>query len=315
MSKLLNIDFNEKYDVVVIGAGPAAVSSSIYAARKGLKVAMVGEFVGGQVLDTNDIENIIGINKTTGFEFGMQLENHLKEYEISFYKGHKVEKIENIEKDKIVIIDDGNKILTKTIIIATGAKWRELGIPGEKEYLGKGVHYCSTCDGPFYRNKKVVVIGGGNSGVEAALDLANIASHITLLEYMPSLKADKVLQDKIYINEKIDVLTNVKTIKVEGNVFAEKLYIQDRETSEEKIIEMDGMFIEIGLSANSVLVKDIVKLNKLNEIEVDEMNMTSIPGIFAAGDCTDTKHKQIIIAMGEGAKAALGVFEYLLKEY
>lgn len=318
----LNFDLNEKdfanmpndiiYDTIVIGAGPAAMSSAIYAIRKGLKTGIIAETVGGQVLTTNDIENIIGTVKTTGPDFAHSLEKHAKEYEIPFYKGHLVEKIIDEKEYKILITNDKKEFKTKTVIIATGAKHRELNIEGEKEYTGKGVHYCSTCDGPFYRNLDVLVVGGGNSGVEAALDMVNIAKSVVLMEFMPTLKADNVLQDKLYSNEKIKVITNAQTKKVSGEQFVKQVSYIDRETNEEHTLNVDGMFIEIGLSANTTAFKDVVETNKIGEIVIDEKNMTNVAGIFAAGDCTTVMHKQIIIAMGEGAKAALSAFNYIL---
>ncbi|NYV27339.1 FAD-dependent oxidoreductase [Streptobacillus felis] len=313
MSKILKFDETIIYDTIVIGAGPAAVSASIYAARKGLKTAMIGEDIGGQILDTNEIENIIGIPLTNGFDYAMELEKHMSEYEIYFYKGHRVKEIIDEGSLKKIITDDSKIVSTKTIIIATGAKWRQLGIPGEKEYTGKGVHYCSTCDGPFYRNKDVVIVGGGNSGVEAAIEISNIAKNVVLVEYMDELKADKVLQDRLSTLDNVRVYLSSAVTEILGNEYAEIAKLRNRNNSDEFELKMDGLFVEIGLTANTDIAKDLVNLNNFGEIIVDEMNMTSINGIFAAGDCTNTKHKQIIIAMGEGAKAALSAFEYIIK--
>ncbi|WP_067321503.1 FAD-dependent oxidoreductase [Streptobacillus felis] len=313
MSKILKFDETIIYDTIVIGAGPAAVSASIYAARKGLKTAMIGEDIGGQILDTNEIENIIGIPLTNGFDYAMELEKHMSEYEIYFYKGHRAKEIIDEGSLKKIITDDSKIVSTKTIIIATGAKWRQLGIPGEKEYTGKGVHYCSTCDGPFYRNKDVVIVGGGNSGVEAAIEISNIAKNVVLVEYMDELKADKVLQDRLSTLDNVRVYLSSAVTEILGNEYAEIAKLRNRNNSDEFELKMDGLFVEIGLTANTDIAKDLVNLNNFGEIIVDEMNMTSINGIFAAGDCTNTKHKQIIIAMGEGAKAALSAFEYIIK--
>ncbi|CAM3132282.1 FAD-dependent oxidoreductase [Streptobacillus felis] len=313
MSKILKFDETIIYDTIVIGAGPAAVSASIYAARKGLKTAMIGEDIGGQILDTNEIENIIGIPLTNGFDYAMELEKHMSEYEIYFYKGHRAKEIIDEGSLKKIITDDSKIVSTKTIIIATGAKWRQLGIPGEKEYTGKGVHYCSTCDGPFYRNKDVVIVGGGNSGVEAAIEISNIAKNVVLVEYMDELKADKVLQDRLSTLDNVRIYLSSAVTEILGNEYAEIAKLRNRNNSDEFELKMDGLFVEIGLTANTDIAKDLVNLNNFGEIIVDEMNMTSINGIFAAGDCTNTKHKQIIIAMGEGAKAALSAFEYIIK--
>lgn len=314
--KLVKIDENKLYDVTVVGSGPAAVSAGIYAARKGLNVAMVGVKIGGQVLDTNEIENIIGTVLTTGAKFAETLEKHLKEHEIAFKEGHLVKEIKEDGKDKILVTDDGKSYKTKTVIVATGAKPRSLNIPGEAEYVGKGVHYCSTCDGPFYKGLDVAVIGGGNSGVEAALDLSGIAKSVTLIEFMPELKADKVLQEKLAEQPNVKTILNSATVRVNGNEFVESIVYKSRETDEEKTLNVEGMFVEIGLSPRSEVVKDLVETNKIGEIVINpENNSTSVAGIFAAGDVTNIRQKQIIIAMGEGAKAALGAFEYLITKY
>ena len=315
MSKLLKLDVNIKYDIAVIGAGPAAVSAAIYGARKGLKVAMVGDLVGGQLINTNDIENIIGTPLTNGFDFSQSLEKHLNEYEIAFYKGHKVKKVIKESKDNVLILDDELEVKSKTVIVATGAIWKKLGIEGEDKYAGKGVHYCATCDGPFYRNKDVVIIGGGNSGVEAAIDLSNIAKSITLVEYSSTINADEVLKNKLSSLENIKILTSSAAQSVTGNLFAEGLKILNRDSNVVEEIKTDGIFVEIGTVANTSFVSDILDINTNSEIKIDSVNKTSVEGIFAAGDCTDVRYKQVIIAMGEGAKAALSAYEYLIKEY
>ncbi len=313
--KLRKIDESELYDVLVVGTGPSAVSSAVYAVRKGLKTAMIGTKIGGQVLDTNEIENIVGTKTTKGSEYASKLEQHAKEYEIAFKEGHIVRENKKDGKDNVVVTDDGKTYKSKTVIIATGAKWRELNIPGEAEFKGKGVHYCATCDGPFYKNLDVAIIGGGNSGVEAALDMSGIAKSVTLVEFMPELKADKILQEKLTERSNISVITNAQTTEVFGETFTTGLKYKDRATDEIKILNIDGMFIEIGLVPNSEFLAGIVERNKFGEIIVDESNMTNVPGIFAAGDVTTVKFKQIVIAVGEGAKAALGAFDYLIKEY
>ncbi|WP_314010197.1 FAD-dependent oxidoreductase [Pseudostreptobacillus hongkongensis] len=313
MSNLVKLDVNTYYDITVIGAGPAAISAAVYSARKGLKTAMIGDLVGGQLLNTNDIENIIGIPLTDGFSFSQQLEKHLSEYEVAFHKGHNVKEIKVVDNEKIVLVDDDQEFKTKTIIIATGGKWRKLGIPGENEYSGKGVHYCATCDGPFYRNKEVAIVGGGNSGVEAAIDLSNIVKKVFLVEYLDELKADNVLIEKLATLSNVEVMTSSSVKEVKGNQFAESLYIENRKNNEKSDLNVDGIFVEIGTVANTDFVSGLVKRNEKNEIIIDSNNMTSVDGIFAAGDCTNTKFKQIIIAMGEGAKASLAAFEYIIK--
>ena len=315
MSKLLKLDVNIKYDIAVIGAGPAAVSAAIYGARKGLKVAMIGDLVGGQLINTNDIENIIGTPLTNGFDFSQSLEKHLNEYEIAFYKGHKVKKVIKESKDNVLILDDELEVKSKTVIVATGAIWKKLGIEGEEKYAGKWVHYCATCDGPFYRNKDVFIIVGGNSGVEAAIDLSNIAKTITLVEYSSTINADEVLKNKLSSLENVKILTSSAAQSVTGNLFAEGLKILNRDSNVVEEIKTDGIFVEIGTVANTSFVSDILDINTNSEIKIDSVNKTSVEGIFAAGDCTDVRYKQVIIAMGEGAKAALSAYEYLIKEY
>ena len=312
MKEFKKIDVYTMYDVVVVGAGPASVSSAIYSARKGLKVAMIGDVIGGQVLTTNGIENIIGIPSTTGYDFSNSLEIHAKENEIAFHRGHKVVEIIDNKDYKIVKTDDDLIIKTKTVIIGTGAKHRELNVVGEKEFVGKGVHYCSTCDGPFYRNLDVSIIGGGNSGVEAALDMSNIAKSVNLIEFLPELKADKILQEKVYSNSKIKVITNAQVKEIKGSQFVTSLEYINRETKEIIDLKTDGVFVEIGLLPNTDIFKGLLDMNKLGEIKINELNETSVEGIFAAGDCTSVAYKQIIISMGEGAKAGLSAFNYII---
>lgn len=276
---------------------------------------MIGDLVGGQLINTNDIENIIGTPLTNGFDFSQSLEKHLNEYEIAFYKGHKVKKVIKESKDSVLILDDELEVKSKTVIVATGAIWKKLGIDGEDKYAGKGVHYCATCDGPFYRNKDVVIIGGGNSGVEAAIDLSNIAKTITLVEYSSTINADEVLRNKLNGLENVKVLTSSAAQSITGNLFAEGLKILNRDSNVVEEIKTDGIFVEIGTVANTSFVSDILDINSNHEIKINSVNKTSVEGIFAAGDCTDTKYKQVIIAMGEGAKAALSAYEYLIKEY
>ncbi|WP_392445665.1 FAD-dependent oxidoreductase [Sneathia vaginalis] len=253
---------------------------AIYSIRKGLKVGIIADAVGGQVSTTNGIENIIGTISTTGPEFVNSLEKHAKEYEIPFYKGHLVNKIEN-GKIKTVVTDNGVEFKTKTVIISTGAKHRELNVKGESEFKGRGVHYCSTCDGPFYRNLDVVVAGGGNSGIEATIDLSNIAKSVTVVEFMPELKADEVLQEKAKENKKIKILTNTAIKEIRGEQFVTNILVTDRKTNEDIELKVDGVFVEIGLKANTDNFKDLVKINKIGEIEIDSVNRTDVDGIFA----------------------------------
>lgn len=302
-------------DVVVIGGGPAGVASAIYAARKGLKVTIVADRVGGQVKDTLGIENFISVPKTTGPELSNALMVHLREYDITLKEHFSVEKVVN-GADKSVTLTSGEVIDTKTLIIATGANWRELGCPGEKENIGNGVAYCPHCDGPFFKGKDVAVIGGGNSGVEAALDLAGIVKSVTVFEFLPELKADKILVDQAEARDNITIVKNAATQQIiaEGGKVTAIEY-QDRATGAVHTQDLAGVFVQIGLVPNSGFVKDVVEQTKFGEIVVNERCETNIPGIFACGDVTTVPYKQIVIAMGEGSKAALSAFDYLLKGY
>jgi alkyl hydroperoxide reductase subunit F len=300
-------------DVTVLGGGPAGVSAAIYAARKGLKVTMVAERFGGQVKDTMGIENLISVSSTTGPELTGSMMAHLNDYDVILKEHLRVEHIERGAL-KTLTLSSGEQIQSKTVIVATGAKWRELGIPGEKENIGNGVAYCPHCDGPFFKGKDVAVIGGGNSGVEAALDLAGIVKSVTVFEFLPELKADQVLIDQLYKRDNVTVIKNAaskEVIATNGKVSA--LQYEDRATGEIHEQALDGIFVQIGLLPNSQVVKDTVELSKYNEIIINERGETSEPGIFAAGDVTTVPYKQIVISMGEGAKASLSAFDYLIK--
>lgn len=297
------------YDVVVIGGGPAGASAAIYSARKGLSTAIIAEKMGGQVQETKGIENLISVIYTEGPQLVAQLAKHIASYPIKLLEHRRVSKID-IKDSNHIYLDGGEHLRAKNIIVATGAKWRELGIPGEKEYLGRGVAFCPHCDGPFYKGKKIAVVGGGNSGVEAAIDLAGIVKEVILFEYMPELKADKVLVDKLLSLPNVKVVTNAKTQKIIGDgQKVSALEYQDRKTERAIEVELDGIFVQIGLLPNSQFIKDIVETTKFGEIVVDNKGRSSVKGIYAAGDVTTTPYKQIIISMGEGAKAALAAYE------
>ncbi len=299
-------------DVTVIGGGPAGVAAAIYSARKGLKVVMIADRIGGQVKDTMGIENLISVSKTTGPELTNALQGHMDDYEITIKSGLKVTDVEKGEIKRIHL-SSGEVIESRTLIIATGAKWRELGIPGEKENIGNGVAYCPHCDGPFFKGKDVAVVGGGNSGIEAALDLAGIVKSVTVFEFMSTLKADSVLVKQAEARDNITILKNVATKRIiadNGKVTA--LEYEDRATGEVQFKELSGIFIQIGLVPNSSFLHDVVDLSKYGEVIIDERGRTSEPGIFACGDVTTVPYKQIVIAMGEGAKASLAAFDYLL---
>jgi NADH-dependent peroxiredoxin subunit F len=299
-------------DVVVVGGGPAGVSAAIYSARKGLKVTVVADRFGGQVKDTMGIENLISVPKTTGPKLVGSLLEHMQDYEISL-KEHV--RVTNIEKGdiKTLTLSSGEQIKTRSLIVATGARWRELGVPGEKENIGNGVAYCPHCDGPFFKGKDVAVIGGGNSGIEAALDLAGIVKSVTVFEFMPELKADQVLVKQAQKRDNITILRNVATKEIvaqNGKVNA--ITYQDRATQATTTLPLSGVFVQIGLVPNSQFMQGVVNLSRHGEIEIDNKCHTSEPGIFACGDVTTVPYKQIVISMGEGAKASLAAFEYLL---
>lgn len=300
-------------DVTVIGGGPAGVAAAIYAVRKGLKVTLVADRIGGQVKDTMAIENLISVPKTTGPELSDNLHKHLQDYDITVREHFRVDSIEKGAIKK-VHLSSGESIETRTIILATGAKWRELGVPGEKENIGSGVAYCPHCDGPFFKGKDVAVIGGGNSGIEAALDLAAIVKNVTVFEFAPKLNADQVLIDQAKKRDNITILTNVATkqIVAEGGKVTAIEY-ENRESKDVAQLDLNGVFVQIGLVPNSGFLKDLVELTKFGEIVIDERCQTSEEGIYACGDVTTVPYKQIVIAMGEGAKAGLTAADYLLK--
>lgn len=320
---VLNINDHEQLplqDITVIGAGPAGVAAAIYAARKGLNVTMIADRVGGQVKDTVGIENLISVPKTTGTELTGNMQAHLSDYNINIKEFLRVDKIEkdaaNPKAAKKLHLSSGEVIESKAVIVATGAKWRELGIPGEKENVGSGVAYCPHCDGPFFKGKDVAVVGGGNSGIEAALDLAGMVNHVTVFEFLPELKADKILVDKAEANDKITIIKNVATKEVlatDGSVVG--LAYEDRITGEIKRQNLSGIFVQIGLVPNSDFLNGVVERTQHGEIIIDEKCHTTEPGIFAAGDVSTVPYKQIVIAMGEGAKASLSAFDYIIREY
>jgi len=301
------------FEVLVVGGGPAGASSAIYTIRKGLKTGIVADRFGGQVVDTMGIENFISVQATEGPKLVKQLEEHVKSYPVDVMHHQKAKKIERIEDKIRVTLENGAELHSKTVILSTGARWRQLGVPGEREYNGKGVAYCPHCDGPLFIGKPVAVVGGGNSGVEAAIDLANIVDHVTVIEYGDELKADAVLVNRLISLDNVTVITNAETKEIKGKEKVTGLTYVDRSTDEKHTIDVDGVFVQIGLVPNTDWLKGSVALTKWGEIEIDKHNATSMPGVFAAGDCTDIPYKQIIIAMGEGANAGLGAFDYLIR--
>ncbi|MFI8555242.1 alkyl hydroperoxide reductase subunit F [Psychrobacter sp. NPDC077938] len=306
----------EQQDVTIIGAGPAGVAAAIYTARKGLKVTMVADRIGGQVKDTQDIENLISVPLTNGTDLSTNFVKHLAEYNITLKEHVSVKEIGETEEENYSIhLNTGETFNTRSIILATGAQWRKLGVPGEEENIGKGVAFCAHCDGPFFKGKDISVIGGGNSGVEAALDLAGIVKHVTVLEFADELKADQVLINKAKEKTNIEFITGAATQEIkatDGKVSS--IVYQDRSTGETHERDLSGVFVQIGLVPNTEFIKGFVDLNRFGEIEIDERCRTDRKGIFACGDVTTVPFKQINIAMGEGSKAALSAFEYLVMQ-
>ncbi|KJB89487.1 NADH dehydrogenase [Paenibacillus sp. E194] len=305
-------DNKEPFDVLVIGGGPSGASAAIYAARKGIRTGIVAERFGGQVNDTLGIENFISVKYTEGPQLVANIENQVKEYNIDVMKLQRAKRLE--KKDLIEIeLENGAVLRSKTVIVSTGARWRNVGVPGEAEFKNKGVAYCPHCDGPLFTGKDVAVIGGGNSGIEAAIDLAGIVKHVTVLEFAPELKADAVLQDRLYSLPNVTVLKNVQTSEITGTDKVDGISYIDRATGETKHVELQGVFVQIGLVPNTDWLADTVERTRMGEIVVDSHGATSVPGVFAAGDCTNSPYKQIIISMGSGATAALGAFDYLIR--
>lgn len=303
----------ETQDVTVIGGGPAGTAAAIYTARKGLRVAIVADRIGGQVKDTQDIENLISIPLTNGNTLAANLATHIKEYNITVKEHVSVSKLEEVDGGYQVTLSTGVSWLSRTVILATGAKWRKLGVKGEDENIGNGVAYCPHCDGPFFKGKDVAVIGGGNSGVEAALDLAGIVNHVTVLEFGDSLRADQVLIDKAEARENITIIKSAATTEIttDGSKVNALIY-QDRVSGNSQTLPLSAVFVQIGLVPNSEIVKGLVTMTPQGEIEIDAKCRTSKAGIFACGDVTTVPYKQINIAMGEGSKAGLSAFEYLM---
>ncbi len=300
----------KEYDVIVAGGGPAGVSAAIYSARKGLNVVLLADKVGGQVTETGEIKNLISVPETTGTRLAADLKEHMDEYSIDVLEHRIVESVTLEGSQKVVSVQGGEKFAAPALIIATGAGWRRLNVPGEAESIGRGVAFCTHCDGPFYKDKKVAVVGGGNSGIEAAIDLAGIATHVTVFEFLNELKADQVLQEKVKSLPNVEVFLSSQTTEVISN--GEKVTgvkVKDRETDEERVIDLDGVFVQIGLAPNSGPFKDVVKTTPYGEIVIDSHARTNVPGIYAAGDVSTVPYKQIIVSMGEGAKAALSAFD------
>ncbi|MGD7049879.1 alkyl hydroperoxide reductase subunit F [Rossellomorea marisflavi] len=302
----------DPYDVLVVGGGPAGASAAIYAARKGIRTGLVAERFGGQVMDTLGIENFISMTKTEGPKLVASLEEHVKDYNIDVMNLQRAKSLE--KKDLVELeLENGAVLKSKTVILSTGARWRNVGVPGEAEFKNKGVAYCPHCDGPLFEGKDVAVIGGGNSGVEAAIDLAGIVKHVTVLEFMPELKADAVLQERLNSLPNVTVVKNAQTKEITGTDKVNGITYIDRATEEEHHVELAGVFVQIGLVPNTEWLGDSLEKTRMGELVVDKHGATSMPGVFAAGDCTDSAYKQIIISMGSGATASLGAFDYMIR--
>jgi NADH-dependent peroxiredoxin subunit F len=301
------------FDTLIVGGGPAAAAAAIYSARKGITTGVVAERFGGQVLDTLAIENFVSVQETEGPKFATALEQHVKSYEVDIMD---VQRAEALIPGRIheVHLANGAVLKAKTIVLATGARWREINVPGEREYRNHGVAYCPHCDGPLFKGKRVAVIGGGNSGVEAAIDLAGIVSHVTLLEFGAQLRADEVLQRKLRSLANVTIVTQAQTTEINGDgKKVNGLVYKDLRSGEMQRVELEGVFVQIGLVPNTEWLKGTVELSKHGEIVVDARGATSVPGVFAAGDVTTVPFKQIVIAVGEGAKASLSAFDHLIR--
>ena len=308
------LNAKEPFDVLVVGGGPAGASAAIYAARKGIRTGVVAERFGGQVLDTLSIENFISVTYTEGPKLAAALEQHVLEYNVDVMRMQRAEELIPGDVLHQVRLANGAILKARTVILATGARWREMNVPGETQYKTKGVTFCPHCDGPLFAGKRVAVIGGGNSGVEAAIDLAGIVSHVTLLEFDSQLRADAVLQPKLESLPNATVIVNAQTTEVlgDGNKVTGLAY-NDRVTNEAHKLDLEGIFVQIGLLPNTTWLKGTLNLTNRGEIEVDARGQTSVPGVFAAGDCTTVPFKQIVIAMGEGSKASLSAFDHLIR--
>jgi NADH-dependent peroxiredoxin subunit F len=307
----------EAFDVLIVGGGPAGAAAAIYAARKGIRTGVLAERFGGQVLDTMAIENYISVKETDGPHFAAALEEHVRAYEVDIMNLQRAESLTPaLVPGKLVEVKlaNGAVLKSRTVILSTGARWREINVPGEQQYRNRGVAYCPHCDGPLYKGKRVAVIGGGNSGVEAAIDLAGLVQHVTLIEFDAVLRADAVLQRKLHSLRNVSVITSAQTTEIHGDgQKVTSLSYKDRSSNAIRQVELEGVFIQIGLVPNTEWLKGTLALSRHGEIEIDARGGTSLPGVFAAGDATTVPYKQIVIAAGDGAKAALSAFDYLIR--
>jgi NADH-dependent peroxiredoxin subunit F len=311
------IDAKEPFDMLMVGGGPAGAAAAVYAARKGIRTGVVSENFGGQTLDTLAIENYISVKETDGPKFALALEQQVRGYDVDIMNMQRAKQIvlnTGLDKNLIEIkLESGATLKSKSVVISTGARWKNINVPGEREFKNKGVAYCPHCDGPLFKGKHVAVIGGGNSGVEAAIDLAGVVGHVTLIEYDTALRADAILVRKLHSLPNVTVVTNAQTTEITGVEKVNALIYKDRATDKLHTVVLEGVFIQIGLVPNTDWLKGVVDLSKHGEIIVDAKGQTSVPGVFAAGDATTVPFKQIIIAAGDGAKAALGAFDHLIR--
>ncbi|GAB1597107.1 alkyl hydroperoxide reductase subunit F [Lysobacter claricitrinus] len=306
----------DAFDVLVVGGGPAGAAAAIYAARKGIRTGVAAERFGGQVLDTMAIENFISVSYTEGPKLATALETHVRDYEVDVMNLQRATKLHPAGSDGLigVELENGARLKSKSVIVTTGARWRQMGVPGEEQYRNKGVAYCPHCDGPLFKGKRVAVIGGGNSGVEAAIDLAGLVAHVTLIEFDSQLRADDVLQRKLRSLKNVDVIVSGQTTEVLGDgAKVNGLIVKDRASGESRTIELEGVFVQIGLLPNTEWLKGSVEMTSRGEIVIDDRGATNVPGVFAAGDATTVPYKQIVIAMGAGATAALSAFDHLIR--
>ena len=311
------IDGKAAFDMLMVGGGPAGAAAAVYAARKGIRTGVVSENIGGQTLDTLGIENYISVQETDGPKFALALEHQLRSYDVDIMNMQRAKALvlnTGLDKNLIEVqLESGATVRSKSLVISTGARWRNINVPGEAQFKNKGVAYCPHCDGPLFKGKHVAVIGGGNSGVEAAIDLAGVVGHVTLIEFDKVLRADAILVRKLHSLANVTVLINAQTTEITGEQKVNGLIYKDRATNELHTVVLEGVFIQIGLVPNTDWLKGVVELSKHGEIIVDAKGQTSVPGVFAAGDATTTPFKQIIIAAGDGAKAALGAFDHLMR--
>jgi NADH-dependent peroxiredoxin subunit F len=302
------------FDVLIVGGGPAGAAAAVYAARKGIRTGIASERFGGQVLDTLGIENFVSIKETEGPKFALALEEHVRHYDVDIMNLQRAKALRPAAGLIDVELESGVSLKSRSVIVTTGARWRNVNVPGEQEYRNKGVAYCPHCDGPLFKGKRVAVIGGGNSGVEAAIDLAGIVSHVTLIEFDTQLRADAVLQRKLATLANVTTLLNAQTTEITGDGHkVNGLVYKERDSGAQQRVELEGVFVQIGLVPNTEWLKGTVELSRHGEILVDARGQTSLPGVFAAGDATTVPFKQIIIAAGDGAKAALAAFDHLLR--